>query len=143
MQEDQNIPPAPTGQTDQPAQTPQKKILVVEDEQFIGELYLRALTRAGYDATVEIDGAKALERARTDQFDIILLDLMVPNMTGMDILGHLRGTDSPRIHSKIIITTNLEQEESKREAIEHQADGYLIKANVTPKELVDFLQNIA
>lgn len=121
-----------------------KKILCVEDEHFIGELYMRALSRAGYDVTVEIDGAKALELAKTDQFDIILLDLMLPNMTGMDILTELRDpAKTPKLHSKIIITTNLEQAEEKRAAIEKQADGYLIKANVTPNELVSFLQNVA
>jgi DNA-binding response OmpR family regulator len=124
--------------------TPPKKILIIEDEQFIGELYTRSLSRAGYATTVEFDGRKALELAKTDQFDIILLDLMLPNMTGMDILTHLRDpAETPNLHSKIIITTNLEQREDKRAAIQQYADGYLIKANVTPKELVDFLQNVA
>jgi len=127
---------------DQP--TPKKKILCVEDEHFIGELYMRALSRAGYDVAVEIDGAKALAMAQTDQYDIILLDLMVPNITGIEILSQLRDpAKTPKLHSKIIITTNLEQSEDKRAAIEKQADGYLIKANVTPNELVSFLQNIA
>lgn len=124
--------------------TPKKKILCVEDEHFIGELYMRALSRAGYEVTVEIDGAKALALAQSDQYDIILLDLMVPNMTGIEVLETLRDpTKTPNLHSKIIITTNLEQSEEKRAAIEKQADGYLIKANVTPNELVSFLQNIA
>jgi DNA-binding response OmpR family regulator len=122
--------------------TTSKKILIIEDEQFISELYTRALTRAGYEPTVEYDGLKALELAKTDQFDIILLDLMVPNMTGMDILAHLRDkTETPRLHSKIIIATNLEEREDKRASIERLADGYIIKANITPNELVGFLQN--
>jgi CheY-like chemotaxis protein len=125
-------------------QSTKKKILCVEDEHFIGELYMRALSRAGYEVTIEIDGAKALAMAQSDQYDIILLDLMVPNMTGIEILDTLRDpAKTPKLHSKIIITTNLEQSEEKRAAIEKQADGYLIKANVTPNELVSFLQNIA
>ncbi len=124
--------------------SPKKKILCVEDEHFIGELYMRALSRAGYEVMVEIDGTKALALAQSDQYDIILLDLMVPNMTGIEILEQLRDpAKTPKLHSKIIITTNLEQSEEKRAAIEKQADGYLIKANVTPNELVSFLQNIA
>lgn len=124
--------------------TSKKKILCVEDEHFIGELYMRALSRAGYEVTIEIDGAKALALAQSDEYDIILLDLMVPNMTGIEILETLRDpAKTPSMHSKIIITTNLEQSEEKRAAIEKQADGYLIKANVTPNELVSFLQNIA
>lgn len=118
-----------------------KKVLCIEDEQFISDLYTRALVKAGYDVTVESDGEQALAQARSNAFDIILLDLMVPNMTGMEILDHLRH-DVPDLKSKVIITTNLEQHEEAREQLESQADGYIIKANVTPRELVEFLQTI-
>jgi DNA-binding response OmpR family regulator len=120
-----------------------KKILCIEDEHFISELYARALTKAGYDVTVELDGAKGLTAAQTDTYDIILLDLMVPSMTGIDILRTLRDSSkTPQLHAKIIITTNLEQREETRADIEHQADGYLVKAELTPRELVDFLSHL-
>lgn len=119
-----------------------RKILIVEDEHFISELYVRALTRAGYDVTVEVDGQKGLELAQTNTFDIILLDLMVPTITGIDILRSLRGPSSKPLKSKIIITTNLEQREETRADIEKQADAYLVKAEITPRELVDFLNTI-
>lgn len=123
--------------------TTSKKILIVEDEQFISELYLRALIRAGYEAEVQYDGRKAFEMAKSDTYDIILLDLMVPNMTGMEILRELRDNpDAPKLHSKIIVATNLEERAEKRAAIEQNADGYLIKANITPKELVEFLDSV-
>jgi DNA-binding response OmpR family regulator len=115
-----------------------KKVLCIEDEHFIGELYVRALTRAGYEITVEVDGQKGLELAKTDSYDIILLDLMIPSMTGMDVLHHLR-TEVPNLRAKVIITTNLEQRDEVRADIEKQADGYLIKAEITPRELVDLL----
>jgi DNA-binding response OmpR family regulator len=118
------------------------KLLCIEDEHFIGELYQRALGKAGYDVTLSIDGVKGLAEAQTDKYDIILLDLMVPNMTGFEILEALRDpAKTPKLHAKIIITTNLEQAEEKRAALEQQADGYLVKANITPRELVEFLQN--
>src|SRR5262245_6576809 len=93
----QTIPsPKPTG----------KKVLCIEDEHFISELYVRALTRAGYEVTVEVDGQRGLELAKTDQFDIILLDLMIPTMTGTEVLRHLRNpAETPKLHAKIIITT--------------------------------------
>ncbi|HET8670787.1 MAG TPA: response regulator [Candidatus Saccharimonadales bacterium] len=120
-----------------------KKILCVEDEHFISELYVRALTKAGYEVTVEVDGQKGLELAQSDQFDIILLDLMVPTITGIEALRHLRNpAETPTLHSKIIITTNLEQREDIRADIESQADGYLVKAEITPRELVDFVNSI-
>ena len=119
-----------------------RKILIVEDEHFISELYVRALTRAGYDVTVEVDGERGLKLAQKDVFDIILLDLMVPTMTGIDVLRLLRGPGAPPLKAKIIITTNLEQREEIRSDIEKQADAYLVKAEITPRELVEFLNTI-
>lgn len=120
-----------------------KKILCVEDEFFISELYVRALTKAGYDVTVEVDGQKGLELAQTDQFDIILLDLMVPTITGIEVLRRLRNpAETKPLRAKIIITTNLEQREDIRGDIESRADGYLVKAEITPRELVNFLSTI-
>ena len=119
------------------------KILCIEDEHFISELYSRALSRAGYDVTVEPDGQRGLALALTDEYDVILLDLMVPSLTGTEVLNKLRDTTyAPHLHAKIIITTNLEQREEIRKSIEEQADGYLVKAEITPRELVEFLANL-
>jgi DNA-binding response OmpR family regulator len=120
-----------------------KKVLCVEDEHFISELYVRALTKAGYEVTAEVDGQKGFELAKTDQFDIILLDLMVPTITGIEVLRRLRDPSvTPNLHAKVIITTNLEQREDIRADIEKRADGYLVKAEITPRELVAFLSTI-
>ena len=124
--------PTPTG----------KRVLCIEDEHFISELYARALTRAGYDVTVEVDGQRGLTLAKTNEYDIILLDLMIPTLTGADVLKNLRGPGAPPLKSKIIITTNLEQRPEVRAAIEHQADGYIVKAEITPRELVAFLDTV-
>jgi DNA-binding response OmpR family regulator len=119
-----------------------RKVLVIEDEQFISELYVRALTRAGYSVVTEVDGKAGMEKALTDEFDIILLDLMIPTMTGIDVLRHLRGPGAKPLRSKIIITTNLEQRDEIRADIESHADAYLVKAEITPRELVEFLGTI-
>lgn len=127
----------------EPAATPGKRVLCIEDEHFISELYARALTRAGYQVDVQLDGQKGLAAAQTDQYDIILLDLMIPNITGIEVLRTLRDPRlTPKMHAKIIITTNLEQRDDVRADIEQQADGYLVKAEITPHELVDFLSHI-
>jgi DNA-binding response OmpR family regulator len=119
------------------------KVLCVEDEHFISELYARALTKAGYEVKVAIDGEEGLKEAESDKYDIVLLDLMIPNMTGIEILSRLRGPEaSNQIHSKIIITTNLEQGEQGRSAIEQRADGYIVKAEMTPRQLVEFLNQL-
>lgn len=120
-----------------------KKVLCVEDEHFIGELYVRALTRAGYEVTIEADGQQGLQLAQTDQYDFILLDIMIPTMTGIEVLNRLRDPQAPsQLRAKIIITTNLDQREDIRAAIERQADGYLVKAEITPRELVEVINHM-
>lgn len=121
-----------------------KKVLCIEDEYFISELYERALMRAGYQVNTVIDGIAGLAEAQTNQYDIILLDIMLPNMSGLEILHELRDpAKTPDLKAKIIITTNLDQGEEGRAAVENKADGYIVKAEATPKQLVEFLQQLA
>ena len=120
------------------------KVLCIEDEYFISELYERALKKAGYTVTTALNGSDGLALAQTDQYDIILLDLMVPQLTGIEILQILNDpAQTPKpLHGKIIVTTNLVQDEDARKEIESHADGYIIKADITPKELVAFLAQL-
>lgn len=123
-------------------QTP-KSVLCIEDEHFISELYARALNNAGYTVTIVSDGQAALSQAEAQAYDIILLDIMLPSMNGIDILHRLRTSTKSHLHqTKIIITTNLDQDETTRAKIEQQADGYLIKAEITPRELVEYLKQL-
>lgn len=123
------------------SQPARKKVLCIEDEHFISELYARALNKAGFDVKIIIDGEEGLKEAKTNQYDIILLDIMIPNLIGTDILKRLR-TDIPTLRAKIIIATNLELGEEDRARVESQADGYIVKADLTPKQLAQFLQQI-
>ncbi len=123
--------------------TPPKRVLCIEDEHFINELYSRALTKAGYEVKVVIDGEQGLREAKTDIYDIILLDIMLPTMKGTEVLKRLRNpVETPRLRAKIIITTNLELGDLDRAAIEAQADGYVVKAELTPRQLAEFLQQL-
>lgn len=124
-------------------QQKQIKILCIEDERFIRELYTRALENAGYSVTVCADGEVGLHEAVNGNYDVILLDIMIPTLNGVDILYKLRAPEVvPPLMSKIIVTTNLDQKEEIRKQVEQLADGYLIKAEITPKELVSFIQQV-
>ncbi len=119
------------------------RILCIEDELFISELYTRALENAGYDVRVIADGQEGLQEALAGNYDIILLDIMLPTMNGVDMLKLMRSpTVNPPLVSKIIITTNLDQKEEIRKQVEQMADGYLIKAEITPRELVTYIQQV-
>lgn len=119
-----------------------KRVLCIEDEHFISELYARALTKAGYTVKIIYSGLTGFEEAKSNSYDVVLLDLMLPDMLGVDVLKKLRA-ELPDLKAKIIITTNLEQDEATRSEIEAQADGYLVKAEITPKQLVEFLNKLA
>jgi DNA-binding response OmpR family regulator len=119
-----------------------KKVLCIEDEHFISELYARALRRAGFEVTTMLSGEDGLRAAMSDEYDIIMLDLMIPGMTGFEVLRKLRA-DAPNLKAKVIITTNLDQEDDSRAEIESIADGYLIKAEFTPRQLVQIIDDIA
>ena len=118
------------------------KVLCVEDEHFISELYARALRRAGYDVTTLLSGEDGLRAALKNEYDIILLDLMIPGITGFEVLRQLRA-QAPELKAKILITTNLDQEDESRDEIEKMADGYLIKAEFTPRQLVGIIDDVA
>ncbi len=118
-----------------------KQILCIEDEHFISELYSRALQKAGHTVTVVYSGQKGLEEARTNKYDIILLDIMVPDLLGVEVLEKLRA-GMPDLKAKIVIATNLEQDEATKARVEKMADGYLIKAEITPKQLVEILNQV-
>jgi DNA-binding response OmpR family regulator len=138
-------PPNPAAELQPVASAPSagRKVLCIEDEYFISELYERALVKAGYQVNVVIDGPSGLAEAQTNQYDIILLDIMLPNMSGLEVLQQLRDpAKTPELKAKIIITTNLDQGEEGRAAVETKADGYIVKAEITPKQLVEFLQQL-
>ncbi len=120
-----------------------KTILCIEDDHFIGDMYARALRKAGYDVTVNTNGLSALKQAQENVFDVILLDIMLPEKNGVEILEELRGTNGQGLpHSKIIVTTNFDQPEQDRVRLESMADGYLIKADVTPSKLVELIADV-
>lgn len=120
-----------------------KTILIIEDDRFIGEMYVRSLKRAGYDVDWMIDGNDGLVAARNKAYDAILLDVMLPERRGGDILKALRGNGEDLIpHSKVIVLTNFEQDDESRLAMQQNADAYLIKAEITPRRLIEILTSL-
>ena len=118
-----------------------KKILVIEDDRFIGEMYIRSLKSEGYAIDWMTDGDAGLRAALTDQYNLILLDIMLPEKMGTEILQEIR-KERPPISGSVIIMTNFEQDEDSRIAMEAQVDAYLIKADITPRRLVEIVHQV-
>jgi two-component system response regulator QseB len=120
-----------------------KTILVIEDDRFIGEMYVRSLKKAGYEVDWMVGGNDGLIAARNKPYDMILLDVMLPEKRGNEILDALRNDREDLVpNTKIIVLTNFEQDEESRMAMEHNVDAYLIKAEITPKKLLDVIASL-
>ena len=120
-----------------------KTILCVEDDRFIGEMYVRSLQKAGYDVTWVVDGNDGLVAARNQNFDLIILDLMLPEQRGDQILDALRNNNVDLVpNSKTLIMTNFEQDEASRRSVMSRVDGYLIKADITPRNLIEVVKQM-
>ena len=120
-----------------------KTILCIEDDRFIGEMYVRSLKKAGYDIDWVIGGNDGLIAARNKHYDLILLDVMLPERRGNEILDALRGGSEDLIpNTRVIVLTNFEQDDESRMAMEHRADAYLIKAEITPRKLLDVISKL-
>jgi DNA-binding response OmpR family regulator len=121
-----------------------KTILCIEDDRFIGEMYVRSLQKAGYDVDWMVDGNDGLVAARNKEYDLILLDIMLPERRGSEILAALRGGGTNLIpNTKIIVMTNFDQDEESRMAMQHDVDAYLIKADITPKKLLAIIDKMS
>lgn len=120
-----------------------KTILCIEDDRFIGEMYVRSLQKAGYVVEWVIDGNDGLVAARNKKYDLIILDLMLPEQRGDQILDALRNDKVDLIpESKILIMTNFEQSDAERSSALARVDGYLIKADITPRKLLEVIKEL-
>ena len=121
-----------------------KTILCIEDDRFIGEMYVRSLKKAGYEVDWLVGGNDGLIAARNKHYDLILLDVMLPERRGNEILDSLRGGKEDLIpDTKVIVLTNFEQDDESRMAMEHHAGGYLIKAEITPRKLLSVIDGLS
>lgn len=120
-----------------------KTILCIEDDRFIGEMYVRSLKKAGYDVDWMVDGNDGLVAARNKPYDLILLDIMLPERRGSEILAALRSNGEDLIpHTRVVVMTNFDQDDESRAAMQHNADAYLIKAEITPKKLLAIIDKL-
>ena len=119
-----------------------KTILVIEDDRFIGEMYVRSLKKEGYEVDWMVGGNDGLIAARNKHYDLILLDIMLPERRGNEILQALKGDENLIPQTKVVILTNFEQDDDSRMAMEKYADGYLIKAEITPRKLLDVIASL-
>lgn len=128
--------PAATGQ---PGKHP-KRILLVEDDQSLANVYVTRLREEGFDVRHVSDGEEALAAARAYKPDLVLLDVMMPKVSGFDVLDILRNTPETA-NLKVIMLTALSQQSDQDRAKSLGADDYLVKSQVVISDVIDRIRH--
>ncbi|MCA9372920.1 response regulator [Candidatus Woesebacteria bacterium] len=114
----------------------QQSILLVDDDELIRDLYSEVLTDANFHVDAAKDGKEGLEMMKKGGYDVVLLDLIMPELDGVTVLRKFRDAEVKNANRHIIVLTNLDFQPTLEEAMELGAESYLIKSAHTPDEVV-------
>lgn len=117
-----------------------KKILLVEDEKILGEMYREKLTQAGFEVSFVFEVSDGLEIAGKEKPDLILLDILLPREDGISFLTKLRA-DPETASLTVVVFSNYDDPETKKAALNLGAKEYLIKTNYTPQQIIEKIKN--
>jgi DNA-binding response OmpR family regulator len=115
-----------------------KKIVVVEDDTMLAEIYQTRLRLAGYDCLVAHDGTAGLKLIQQELPDLAVLDIMLPEMSGVEILAAMRASDWGK-NIKVLIATNISEAEAPAELDDLVFDRFIIKANLVHNQLAEIV----
>lgn len=115
------------------------KLLVVDDDEYIRDLYEEILKDSGFNVDTAVDGKDGLDKITANNYDLILLDIMMPKLDGVEVLRSL-SKDAKAKAGKVVLLTNLAHDPVMKEALSLGAKAYLIKADMTPDQLVEKLK---
>jgi len=118
-----------------------KHILLVEDDEFLSELYATKLNLEGYKVTLANDGEKGLKFAISEKPDLILLDIVLPKIDGFEVLKQVKSNSAIR-NIPIILLTNLSQKDEVDKGLDLGAVDYLIKAHFMPSEVIKKIKKV-
>lgn len=122
--------------------TPQK-ICIVDDDPFLLDMYNLKFKQAGYDVSCFTDSTEALTSLRGDtKYDAVLLDLVMPKTDGFEVLKAIREENLCSDKTVLVILSNQGQDKDIARAEEFAIDGYLIKANTLPSEVLEYVRNL-
>jgi len=118
-----------------------KKVLIIEDEKDLRFFIAKALKEEGIEVIEAFDGEEGIEKAKKEKPDLILLDLLLPGISGYEVLTRIK--KDPELETiPVLILSNLGQREEVEKGLKLGAIDYLIKANFTLKEIVERIKKI-
>lgn len=116
-----------------------KKVLVIEDERDLNNLYVKLLRDNGYDAEGELSGKEGLLKIEQNGYDLILLDLLLPDIHGIEILKKINNLKNKY---PVVALTNYDKKEVVEEAMKHGVKAYIKKVNLNPQEFIEEINKI-
>lgn len=117
------------------------KLLLVEDDKQLSQMYGHKFTKEGLEVTLCTDGSKAIEYAKNGDYDVILLDLMLPGMSGVDVLEMLR-SDKRTAKVPVVVYTNFGDKYNHDKCMAYGADEFLLKVDTTPESLTETIKKV-
>jgi DNA-binding response OmpR family regulator len=118
-----------------------KKIAIIEDDQVLAEMYKIKFETEGFEVRLADNGRMGLELLETYLPDVALVDLMMPEMTGEEMLHALRATDWGK-QTRVIIMTNVSRDEAKIDLSKLDVSEYVVKAHTTPHQIIDITKRV-
>lgn len=112
------------------------KILFVEDDPFISEIYTKKFETSGFEVMPALTGKDALKKALEGKYDVVLLDMVIPELSGMEVLHELRSNKEYDPALKVVIFSNLSGPQERQDAITAGANGFISKTDFTPSQVV-------
>ncbi|PSO45272.1 hypothetical protein BRC21_00320, partial [Candidatus Saccharibacteria bacterium SW_7_54_9] len=118
------------------------KVLLVEDDINLREIYAARLSAEGHELVLAADGEEALSKAVSEKPQLILLDIMMPKISGFDVLDILRSTPETE-NTKVVMLSALSQESDKERGEQLGVDKYLIKSQITLEDVVETVKELS
>ena len=113
-----------------------KRVLIVEDDQFLREFYQELLQSEGYTVDIAGDGEAGLKKIQEQEFELVMLDIMMPKLDGLQVLRELKIKPAKSSNVPIVVLTNLGQDAVIKQCFELGAEGYLIKSALNPDQVL-------
>src|ERR1051325_6655542 len=119
-----------------------KKMLIIEDDKIVGNIYRHRFQVEGYQVALASDGEAGLAAVKSLKPDLVILDLMLPKLNGVEVLKQLRADEATRT-LPVIVLSNAYLSSIVQEAWKAGANHCMIKASCTPKQLIEVVQRVA
>lgn len=117
------------------------KILIVEDDQFLSKMYAKKFEVTGFEVETAFDGEEGVSKAETVNPDIIIMDVMMPKLNGIEALDKIKANPKTK-DIPVLILTNLSGTEDAQTAVKKGAVDFLVKSDFTPVQVVEKINAI-